>query len=97
VPRTNRGLLAAALMLGSLVPVFLVLNLALQHGGFGDNGMTPVVWLGVGAFGLVFVHGQTLATALLVTMAQESVTAGRLQASSIQVNQENDDHEAPSS
>jgi hypothetical protein len=81
-------------MLGSIVPVFIVLNLALQFKGFGNNGMTPVVWLGVGLFGLVFVHGQTLATALLVTSVVESVTDGRSETSTTQRTQENDDHEA---
>jgi len=96
VPRTRRGLMAAGLMLGSIAPVFVVLTLALQYGGFGNNGMTPLVWLGVGLFGLIFVHGQTLATALLVTMAHESVTAERLETSTRKVLQENDDHEASS-
>lgn len=84
-------------MLGSLLPVFVVLNLALLHGGFGNNGMTPIVWVSVGGLGLVFVHGQTLATALLVTTAHESVTAARLETSRTQSTQKNDDHEAPSS
>jgi len=95
--------MAGGLMLGSMAPVFLVLNLALQYNGFGANGMTPIVWLGVCFFGLLFVHGQTLATALVVTSAYEAVTSGRLEASSTQDIQssrdiqENDDHEATSS
>jgi hypothetical protein len=88
--------MAAGLMLGSMAPVFIVLNLALQYNGFGKNGMTLLVWVGVALFGLVFVHGQTLATALMVTAAYESVTAGRTHSSSIHQTHENDD-EAPSS
>ena len=89
--------MAAGMMLGSIAPVFLFLNVALQYNGFGKNGMAPVVWLGVSGFGLLFVHGQTLATALLVTTAHETVTAERLQASSTLSPQPNDDHEAPHS
>ena len=89
--------MAAGLMLGSLAPIFVVLNVALLHGGFGNNGMTPVVWLSVCVFGLLFVHGQTLATALLVTTAHEAVTATRLETSRSPSIQENDDHEASSS
>ena len=96
IPRAKRGLMAAAIMLGAMVPIFIVLNLALQHGGFSNNGMAPVVWLSVAIFGLAFVHGQTLATALLVISAMESVTATRLEASRTQTIQENDQHEAPS-
>ena len=95
--RSKRGLLAAFWMLGSILPVFIILNVALQYNGFGKNGMTPVTWLGVSVFGLLFVHGQTLATALLVTSAHETVTAERLQASSNLSPSENDDHEAPHS
>lgn len=94
--RTRRGLLAAALMLGSMLPVFVVLNLALQYNGFGKNGMSALVWLGVAVFGLVFVHGQTLATALLVTNAYEAVTAERLEASSNHGTHEKDHDKAPS-
>jgi len=97
IPRQKRGLLAAGLMLGSMLPVFVVLNLALQYNGFGKDGMTAIVWLGVAVFGLLFVHGQTLATSLLVTSAYESVTAGRPEASSNQRTHENDDDEATSS
>ena len=89
-------MIAAGLMVGSMAPVFAVLTLALQYNGFGKSGMAGIVWLGVAAFGFIFVHGQTLATALLVTSAYESVTADRLEASSTKRTQENDDDEAPS-
>jgi len=96
IPQARRGLLAAAVMLGAVVLIFAVLNIALLYNGFGAHGMTIPTWIGVACFGLAFVHGQTLATALLVTSAQESVTAGRIEASSTQGIRENDDHEASS-
>jgi len=97
VSRSRRSLLAAALMIGSILPVFAVLTLALQFHGFGNNGMAIGVWLGVSFFGLLFVHGQTLATALLVTVAQESVTGTRVESSRTDTSKENDHHEASSS
>ncbi len=97
MPRPKRGLLAAAWMVGGIVPVFVVLNLALQNRGFSNNGMTPIVWVGVSVFGLIFVHGETLATALLVTLAHQSVTVAASETSSIQSSQEIDHHEASTS
>jgi len=58
-PQAKRGLLAAFLMLGSIVPIFFALNLALQHNGFGNNGCRRSYGLFVGLFGW-FCHGQTL-------------------------------------
>jgi len=84
IPRSKRGLLAAALLVGSIIPMFVVLTLSLKLNGFGPGGMKPLVWFAAAALGLLFVHGQTLATALLVTSAQEAVTEAKREASSTQ-------------
>ena len=81
-------------MLGSIAPVFLALTYAVQHHGFSENGMVLYVWVEVAVLGLLFVHGQTLATALLVTSAHEAVTAARSQASTNTSNPSHQDHEA---
>jgi hypothetical protein len=75
-------MLAAGLLLGSILPIFVVLTLSLKYNGFGPQGMTPIVWALTAALGLLFVHGQTLATALLVTSAHEAVTEAKQQTSS---------------
>ncbi len=84
IPRSKRGLLAAGLLVGSIIPIFAALTFSLKLNGFGPNGMKPIVWIAAALLGLLFVHGQTLATALLVTSAQESVTEARREASSTQ-------------
>jgi len=90
VPKTRRALLSAALMLSSTGIVFACLIAALKNGGFGNNGMTLVVWLGVALLGLLFVHAQTLATALLVLAAHQAVTDSRSGSSTNQTHQETD-------
>ena len=75
VPRQRRALLAAAFMIGSIAIMFAALTACLRLNGFTKDGMAAWVWLVVSAFGLLFVHGQTMATALLVATVQESVTS----------------------
>jgi hypothetical protein len=45
-----------------------------QVGGFTKTGMTPLGWLTVALVGLLFVHAQTMAFAMLVSLVQETVT-----------------------
>ncbi|MDR3691818.1 MAG: hypothetical protein P4L46_20735 [Fimbriimonas sp.] len=97
VPKKRRTATAVVWMLGSISIVFAALTACLRIGGFGSNGMTPFVWIVVTVFGAFFVHGQTMATALLIATVQESVTAARLDSSRTQHHQEIDHHEAPSS
>ncbi len=75
IPRQRRTLLAAAFMIGSVAIMFGVLATCLRLNGFTKEGMAGWVCLVVGVFGLLFVHGQTMATALLVATVQESVTS----------------------
>ncbi len=44
-------------------------------GGFTSNGMTWYGWLLIALGGLAFVHAQTMAMALLVSIVQEGVTS----------------------
>jgi len=97
VPRRRRTLIAVIWMFLSIALIFAVLTLCLHLNGFSNNGMTPIVWVVVTVFGVIFVHGQTMATALLVATAQESVTVARTESSRIQSSQKIDHHEAPSS
>ena len=75
MPKGKRVGLATAFMIGSIIVMFATLLGALQMKGFGPAGMTLMTWPIVGIVGLFFVHGQTMATALLLTTLQESVTA----------------------
>lgn len=97
VPRKGRILQAITLMFVSILVLFAVLVTCLKNNGFGASGMTSLTWLLVTVFGMLFVHGQTLSTALLVATMQESVTASRLQSSSKHTTQEiHNDEASPS-
>jgi hypothetical protein len=74
IPRSRRGLLAAALFVVAAMVLLGGLGLVLQRGGFTPQGMTPLAWGIVTLLGLAFVHAQTMATAMLVTLIQGSVT-----------------------
>jgi hypothetical protein len=74
IPRSRRGLLAAALFVVAAMVLLGGLGLVLQRGGFTSNGMTPAAWIIVTLLGLAFIHAQTMATAMLVTLVQPGVT-----------------------
>ena len=72
--RGARGGLGAALMvLGAMVLLGGGLLIE-QAGGFTKTGMTPLGWLIVAAIGLLFVHAQTMAFSMLLSLVQETVT-----------------------
>lgn len=77
IPPRRRGLVGASLFVVGGMVLIGGLGIVLQQGGFTANGMTPLAWVVVGLLGLGFVHAQTLATAALVSLAQENVTNGR--------------------
>ena len=76
IPRARRGVLGAALFVVGAMVLLGGLGLVLQRGGFTSGGLTPVAWLVVAILGLLFVHAQTMATALLVSLVQQGVTNG---------------------
>ncbi len=63
-------LLGAALLMAALL-------IAHSQGGFTPNGMTPLTWLAIAAAGLAFVHGQTMAMAILVTLVADGVVTSK--------------------
>jgi hypothetical protein len=73
IPRSARGIRGAVLMLLGAAILMASLMLANSLGGFTDNGMTPLTWVGIAIAGLAFVHGQTMAMAILVTMVTDGV------------------------
>lgn len=73
IPRSSRGLRGAALMLLGAAALMAALIIAHSLGGFTPNGMTPLTWIGIAVAGLVFVHGQTMAMAILVTLVTDGV------------------------
>jgi len=84
IKREYRGPVAALLLMAAVAALFLGLNLVVLAGGFKSDGLAIWAWVAVVAIGLMFVHLQTLALALIVSVVQESVTASRLSASSSQ-------------
>ena len=58
--------------------LFGVLVTAHALGGFTTNGMTPLTFLAIAIAGLGFVHAQTMAMAMLVTLMFDGVvTSGK--------------------
>ncbi|HZH97654.1 MAG TPA: hypothetical protein VEX38_01670 [Fimbriimonadaceae bacterium] len=68
-------LLGALVLLGGLYSVELL-------GGFTRTGMTPLGWLLVTLVGLAFIHSQTVAAAMLVSLVGPTVTEASSAASS---------------
>jgi multidrug efflux pump subunit AcrB len=73
---------AAVLMLASAVVLLAGLFAVELLGGFTRTAMTPLGWLGVTVIGLAFVHAQTLAAAMLVSLVRPAVTEEAAAASS---------------
>jgi hypothetical protein len=82
--RKTRALSGAALMLLGAGVLFgaLIGNHAL--GGFTPTGMTPLSWICIALAGLLFVHAQTMAMAMLVTLMYDGVVTSRQSAPSDQ-------------
>lgn len=81
VSPTLRGLWAAGLFLGGAGIMFGALFSLAARKGITNQGIAMWGWAMLSLAGLVFVHAQTLAMALLVVSAQEAVTQGRASAS----------------
>lgn len=58
---------SAAVLLGGLYGL-------VQAGGFPKSGILPWAWVGSLALGVIFVHGQVTAAALLFSMGLDGVT-----------------------
>lgn len=75
LPRGTRATLGAVLLVVGAAVLFGTLIGAQLLGGFTRDGMSPLTWLAIGAGGLLFVHAQTMAMAMLVSLVHESVTS----------------------
>jgi len=93
----SRGLAAAGLFLTAALVMFGGLMAIITGKGLGPSGLAGWAWLLVVCVGLVFVHIQTLAMALLVVSAQEAVTRERRDASETSTRQGISSDEAPPS
>lgn len=69
-------------MLGGATVLFATLIGTHSMGGFTANGMTPATFLAIALAGLVFVHAQTMAMAMLVTLMFDGVVTSRKPSSS---------------
>lgn len=74
--RTGRAVRAALMLFGGAALLLTCLVQLQNAGGFTRTGMTPFAWAAVTVAGLVFVHLQTMAAAILVLLVQEPVTTG---------------------
>jgi hypothetical protein len=72
--RGGRAGLGAALMIGGAVALVGGGVLLEQIGALTKSGITPIGWLLVAIVGLGFVHAQTIAFAMLVSLAYDAVT-----------------------
>lgn len=76
--RQSRAVSGAVIMLVGAGILFGVLITAHSFGGFTTNGMTPLTFLAIAIAGLGFVHAQTMAMAMLVTLMFDGVvTSGK--------------------
>jgi hypothetical protein len=77
-PRSKRAIGGAVIMLLGAGILFGVLVTAHSLGGFTDRGMTIPTFIAIAVAGLGFVHAQTMAMAMLVTLMLDGVvTSGR--------------------
>jgi hypothetical protein len=73
LPRSRRVMSGAVLMLFGAATLFGVLMLVQIMGGLTQSGLTFLSWVLVAAGGLAFVHAQTMAMAMLITLVYDSV------------------------
>jgi drug/metabolite transporter (DMT)-like permease len=71
VPIGQRGALAGALFVLPAVGLAALIFTIAQHHWLGSSGLQPFAWVAIVCVGLGYVHCQTLATALLVSIAEE--------------------------
>jgi len=69
-PRASRGLMAGALFLLPAIALGALMIGLLKGNAVTSHGLEPWAWAAVAFVGIGYVHCQTLATALLVTLAQ---------------------------
>jgi protein-S-isoprenylcysteine O-methyltransferase Ste14 len=73
--RTARAIAGAALLVVAAILLFVGLVGLSAAGAIRPDGMSAIGWLAVALLGLAFVHMQVYAMAMVVTVAQEGVTA----------------------
>ncbi len=74
IPRNKRPMRATLWLFGSAAFLLAALYATFLAGGFPKEGITPAAWCVCLVTGLIFVHGQTLAGALLVSVAVTPVS-----------------------
>lgn len=74
ISRSQRIVLGIVLLVGSLAALFAILGVLLVSGSLASTSVPIWLWPIVALIGVGFVHAQTMGTAMLVTLAQPSVT-----------------------
>lgn len=72
IPATRRPLAALGWLFGSAAFLLVGLFTTYELGGFPDGGIETWAWLASLGVGLVFVHGQIMAAALIFSMGVEA-------------------------
>lgn len=80
--RQSRALAGAVIMIVGAGVLFGTLIGAHALGGFSESGMTILTFLAIAVSGLAFVHAQTMAMAMLVTLMIDGVVTSQRPASS---------------
>lgn len=77
----KRTTLSIVLIIGSALVMLLGLFAIQQREGIVEGRLTLWAWSGVLLIGLAFVHGQTMAGALMASLIEQSVTQPQRQSS----------------
>jgi hypothetical protein len=77
MPRGTRAVSGAVFMLLGAGVLFGTLIGTHSTGGFTSGGMTPLAWIAIALSGLLFVHAQTMAMAMLITLIYDGVVTSK--------------------
>ena len=80
--RSSRKAWGPVLMFGSAAVMLFGLFLIYNAGGMRPTGMLPWAWAAITILGLIMVHGQTMAMAMIVSLVMDEVTDSSAAASS---------------
>jgi len=75
IERRTRVWVAILALVGGALAMLLGLILVQQAGGLAGDSLRWWAWLAIAIIGLGFVHAQTIAAAMMVTLVQETVTS----------------------
>ncbi|MEA2552991.1 MAG: hypothetical protein QOJ65_1167 [Fimbriimonadaceae bacterium] len=91
MPRRTRTLLGPILLLGGAATLLVGVGLAGLYGGIAGGQLVPWAWLTVTLAGLAFVHAQTMASLVMISLASETESPGIHGTSNARINDRNPD------